>query len=84
MLFYDDAKHFLPRINKNWFTDSMSSKLVEVMTEMYYNNEAIDYVSLSKHFDRVQVIEIIQLQQQASGITDIKPHLMQLLKAFCH
>ena len=78
MLFYDDAKHFLPRINKNWFTDSMSSKLVEVMTEMYYNNEAIDYVSLSKHFDRVQVIEIIQLQQQASGITDIKPHLMQL------
>jgi replicative DNA helicase len=78
MLFYDDAKHFLPRINKNWFTDSMSSKLVEVMTEMYYNNEAIDYVSLSKHFDRVQVLEIIQLQQQASGITDIKPHLMQL------
>jgi replicative DNA helicase len=78
MLFYDDAKHFLPRINKNWFTDSMSAKLIEVMTEMYYNNEAIDYVSLSKHFDRVQVIEIIQLQQQASGITDIKPHLMQL------
>ena len=78
MLFYDDAKHFLPRINKNWFTDTMSAKLVEVMTEMYYNNEAIDYVSLSKHFDRVQVIEIIQLQQQASGITDIKPHLMQL------
>jgi replicative DNA helicase len=78
MLFYDDAKHFLPRINKNWFTDSMSAKLVEVMTEMYYNNEAIDYVSLSKHFDRMQVIEIIQLQQQASGITDIKPHLMQL------
>jgi replicative DNA helicase len=78
MLFYDDAKHFLPRINKNWFTDSMSAKLIEVMTEMYYNNEAIDYVSLSKHFDRMQVIEIIQLQQQASGITDIKPHLMQL------
>jgi replicative DNA helicase len=78
MLFYDDAKHFLPRINKNWFTDTMSAKLVEVMTEMYYNNEAIDYVSLSKHFDRMQVIEIIQLQQQASGITDIKPHLMQL------
>jgi replicative DNA helicase len=78
MLFYDDAKHFLPRINKNWFTDTMSAKLVEVMTEMYYNNEAIDYVNLSKHFDRMQVIEIIQLQQQASGITDIKPHLMQL------
>jgi replicative DNA helicase len=78
MLFYDDAKHFLPRINKNWFTDSMSAKLIEVMTEMYYNNEAIDYVSLSKHFDRMQVIEIIQLQQQASGITDIKPHLMKL------
>jgi replicative DNA helicase len=78
MLFYDDAKHFLPRINKNWFTDSMSAKLIEVMTEMYYNNEPIDYVSLSKHFDRMQVIEIIQLQQQASGITDIKPHLMQL------
>jgi replicative DNA helicase len=56
----------------------MSAKLIEVMTEMYYNNEAIDYVSLSKHFDRMQVIEIIQLQQQASGITDIKPHLMQL------
>ena len=78
LLFYEDAKHFLPRINKNWFTDNVSSKLIGVMTEMYYNNEEIDYVNLSKHFDRQQVIDIIQLQQQASGILNIKPHLMQL------
>lgn len=78
VLFYNDAKHFLPRINKNWFTDPLSVKLIDAMTEMYYNNEAIDYVSLSKHFDRKQVIEIIQLQQEASGIMDLKPHLLQL------
>lgn len=78
VLFYNDAKHFLPRINKNWFTDPLAVKLIDAMTEMYYNNEAIDYVSLSKHFDRKQVIEIIQLQQEASGIMDLKPHLLQL------
>lgn len=78
VLFYNDAKHFLPRINKNWFTDPLAIKLIDAMTEMYYNNEAIDYVSLSKHFDRKQVIEIIQLQQEASGIMDLKPHLLQL------
>lgn len=78
VLFYNDAKHFLPRINKNWFTDKVSVKLIEVMTEMYYNNIEIDYVSLSKHFERKEVIEIIQLQQEASGIMDLKPHLLQL------
>lgn len=78
VLFYNDAKHFLPRINKNWFTDPLAVKLIDAMTEMYYNNEAIDYVSLSKHFDRKQVIEIIQLQQEASGLMDLKPHLLQL------
>jgi replicative DNA helicase len=78
VLFYNDAKHFLPRINKNWFTDKVSVKLIEVMTDMYYNNIEIDYVSLSKHFERKEVIEIIQLQQEASGIMDLKPHLLQL------
>jgi replicative DNA helicase len=78
VLFYNDAKHFLPRINKNWFTDKVSVKLIEVMTDMYYNNIEIDYVSLSQHFERKEVIEIIQLQQEASGIMDLKPHLLQL------
>jgi replicative DNA helicase len=78
VLFYNDAEHFLPRINKNWFTDKVSVKLIEVMTDMYYNNIEIDYVSLSQHFERKEVIEIIQLQQEASGIMDLKPHLLQL------
>lgn len=82
ILFYDTARHFLPRVNKNWFTDPFAKKLVEVMTEMYLDNEAIDILTLAKHFERVEIVKIVKLQQEASGVADIKPHLQQLEYAY--
>jgi replicative DNA helicase len=78
ILYYDTARHFLPQVNKNWFTDPFAKKLIDVMTEMYFNDEPIDIVTLGHHFERTDMVKIVKLQQEASGIHDIKPHLKYL------
>ena len=78
ILYYDTARHFLPQVNKNWFTDPFAKKLIDVMTEMYFNDEPIDIVTLAHHFERIDMVKIVKLQQEASGIHDIKPHLKYL------
>jgi replicative DNA helicase len=82
ILFYKDARHFLPQINKNWFKDALCQKIVGVITDMYYNNEEIDYLTLVPHFTKKELIEVISLQQNASGIMNVKPHLKKLEYAF--
>ena len=78
ILFYKDARHFLPQMNKNWFKDELCRKVVGVITEMYYNNEEIDYLTLIPHFTKKELVDVISLQQNASGIMNIKPHLKKL------
>jgi replicative DNA helicase len=78
ILYYDTARHFLPKVNKNWFTDPFAKKLIDVMTDMYFNDETIDIVTLAHHFERIDMVKIVKLQQEASGIHDIKPHLKYL------
>jgi len=78
LLFYNDARHFLPQINKNWFVDNFSRRILEVMTTLYYENKPIDMVTLSQHFTRKEVFEIVKIQQEASGLTNIKTHLRTL------
>ena len=78
LLFYNDARHFLPQINKNWFVDNFSRRILEVMTTLYYENKPVDMVTLSQHFTRKEVFEIVKIQQEASGLTNIKTHLRTL------
>lgn len=78
ILFYKDARHFLPQMNKNWFKDELCRKVIGVITEMYYNNEEIDYLTLIPHFTKKELVDVISLQQNASGIMNIKPHLKKL------
>jgi replicative DNA helicase len=78
ILFYKDARHFLPQINKNWFEDELCKKIIDVITTMYYSNEEIDYLTLIPHFTKTELIDVISLQQNASGIMNIKPHLRKL------
>lgn len=78
LLFYNDARHFLPQINKNWFVDNFSRRIMEVMTTLYYENKPVDMVTLSQHFTRKEVFEIVKIQQEASGLTNIKTHLRTL------
>jgi replicative DNA helicase len=78
LLFYNDARHYLPQINKNWFTEDFSRRIVDAMTHLYYDNQPVDLVTLSKHFTKKEVIEIIKIQQEASGLTNIKKHLQTL------
>ena len=67
ILYYDTARHFLPKVNKNWFTDPFAKKLIDVMTDMYFNDETIDIVTLAQHFERIDMVKIVKLQQEASG-----------------
>jgi replicative DNA helicase len=78
ILFYADARHFLPQINQNWFKDPLCKKVIEVITKLYYGNEEIDYITLVPHFTNKELIDVITLQQNASGITNVKPHLKKL------
>ena len=77
ILYHNDKRHYLPRINMNWFEDSLCKKIVGVITQMYLNNEAIDYLTLIPHFERKELIDVITLQQNASDI-DLRTHLLTL------
>ncbi len=77
ILYHNDKRHYLPRINLNWFEDTLCKKIVGVITQMYLNNEAIDYLTLIPHFERKELIDVITLQQNASDI-DLRTHLLTL------
>lgn len=77
ILYHNDKRHYLPRINMDWFEDGLCKKIIGVITEMYLNNEAIDYVTLIPHFERKELIDVITLQQNASDI-DLRTHLLTL------
>ena len=77
ILYHNDKRHYLPRINMNWFEDTLCKKIVGVITQMYLNNEAIDYLTLIPHFERKELIDVITLQQNASDI-DLRTHLLTL------
>lgn len=75
ILYHNDKRHYLPNINLNWFEDSLCKKVIRVITEMYFNNEPIDYITLIPHFERKELVEVVSLQQNASTI-DLKSHLL--------
>jgi len=82
LLFYEESRHILPKINKNWFKDSLLNKLIDVMTTLYYENKPIDMVSLMKYFSQKDILFIVQLQQNATGMSSVSYHLQQLEYAY--
>jgi replicative DNA helicase len=82
LLFYEESRHILPKINKNWFKDSLLNKLIDVMTTLYYENKPIDMVSLMKYFSQQDILFIVQLQQNATGMSSVSYHLQQLEYAY--
>ena len=82
LLFYEQSRHILPKINKNWFKDSLLNKLIDVMTTLYYENKPIDMVSLMKYFSQKDILFIVQLQQNATGMSSVSYHLQQLEYAY--
>ena len=82
LLFYEESRHILPKINKNWFKDSLLNNLIDVMTTLYYENKPIDMVSLMKYFSQKDILFIVQLQQNATGMSSVSYHLQQLEYAY--
>ena len=78
LMFYNQLHSFLPKINPQWFTDKLYQKAVKVLTKLYIQNENVDLVHLSQHFDRAELIELLELQQTVSGLPDIQRHLRHI------
>ena len=48
LLFYPQTRALLPRMKESWFETSLHRQVIKRMIEKYFNNEPIDYMSLTE------------------------------------
>jgi replicative DNA helicase len=65
-------------MKKEWFTDDFFKKVIDVLTELYYDNQPIDVVTLGRKFERSEIIRVIQLQQNVYGEPNVQRYLYEL------
>jgi len=78
LLFYEQTRALLPRIKPAWFANKLNRTVVDRMIKKYFENEPIDYMSLTEgmsHDDRVKVIFIGQNVYNVANISDYIPQL---------
>ena len=78
LLWYDSERALLPKMKKEWFTDDFNKKVIDVLTQLYYDNEPIDVVTMGRKFERQEVIRVIQLQQNVYGEPNVQRYLYEL------
>ena len=39
LLWFDSERALLPKMKKEWFTDDFNKKVIDVLTQLYYDNE---------------------------------------------
>jgi len=78
ILFYDSERALLPKMKKEWFNDELNRKIIDVLTLMYFENEAIDIVTLSRKFSRTEIIKVVQMQQNVYGVPNVQRYLYEL------
>jgi replicative DNA helicase len=78
LLWFDSERALLPKMKKEWFTDDFNKKVIDVLTQLYYDNEPIDVVTLGRKFERSEIIRVIQLQQNVYGSPNVQRYLYEL------
>lgn len=78
LLYFDQTRAMLPRIKSVWFEQPLYKRIIDEMMEMYINNDAIDFVTLGKKFNRAEMVTIVQLTQNVYGSPNISSHLPEL------
>ena len=78
LLWFDSERALLPKMKKEWFTDDFNKKVIDVLTQLYYDNEPIDVVTLGRKFEKKEIIRVIQLQQNVYGTPNVQRYLYEL------
>jgi replicative DNA helicase len=78
LLFYEQTRALLPRIKPAWFTNKLHRTVVERMCKQYFENEPIDYMSLTKGMTTAQRYEIVRIGQNVFTTANVSDYLPQL------
>lgn len=78
LLFYEQTRALLPRIKPLWFENPLMRKVVEVMTEKYYCNEPIDYMSLTIGMNHAERMKVVSVGQNCHHTANVSGYLPQL------
>lgn len=82
LLFYEQTRVLLPRIKKAWFENELMREVVDRMMIAYYNNEPIDYMSLTKGMTPMDRIKVIDVGQNVSNNANVSSYLPTLERKY--
>jgi len=75
LLYYTHTQALLPRIKPNWFESPLHKHIIEKMIEKYFNNDPIDYLSLSKGLTREQVQWMVRVGNDVYTTPNVSSYL---------
>lgn len=82
LLYYTHTQALLPRIKPNWFESPLHRNIIEKMIEKYFNNDPIDYHSLSKGLTREQIAWMVRVGNDVFTTPNVSSYLPVLEQKF--
>lgn len=83
-LFYEQTRALLPRVKPLWFTNELHRTVIEKMIGKYFNNDPIDYISLTDGMTSQRRMEVIMIGQNVSNVANVSQYLPQLEHKYLH
>ena len=84
LLFYPQTRALLPRIKESWFETRLHRQVIKRMIEKYFNNEPIDYMSLTEGMEHKDRITVIQIGQNVHDVANVSEYIPKLEQKFLH
>ena len=84
LLFYPQTRALLPRMKESWFETSLHRQVIKRMIEKYFNNEPIDYMSLTEGMEHKQRVEVIRIGQNVHDVANVSEYIPRLEQKFLH
>ena len=82
LLFYEQTRSLLPRIKADWFESPLHHKVVKRMQDYYFDNEPIDYMSLTDGYPKNERMAVISIGQNVSNVANVSDYLPRLEQKF--
>jgi replicative DNA helicase len=84
LLFYEQTRVLLPRMKADWFELPLHRKVIKRMQEKYFDNEPIDYMSLTDGYTKADRMQVIMIGQNVSNVANLSEYLPRLEQKFLH
>ncbi len=78
LIFYEHTRALLSSIKLVWFEDKLMRSVVDRMMIAYYNNEPIDYMSLTKGMSNTERIRVVNVGQSVAHTSNVSSYLPRL------